>query len=96
MARIARITVPGLPHHVTQRGNGRQQVFFSNSDYILYRNLLAAQCRAAEVDVWAWCLMPNHVHLLIVPRDEDGLRQSVANAHRRYRSEERRVGKECW
>jgi putative transposase len=84
MARLARITVPGLPHHVTQRGNGRQTVFFSNADYALYRNLLAAQCRTAQVDIWAWCLMPNHVHLLLVPKDEDGLRSALSKVHRLY------------
>ena len=84
MARLARITVPGLPHHVTQRGNGRQKVFFSDSDYALYRNLLANHCRAAEVEVWAWCLMPNHVHLLLAPRDEDGLRSALSKTHRTY------------
>lgn len=84
MARIARITVPGLPHHVTQRGNGRQKVFFSDADYALYRDLLAAHCRAAQVEVWAWCLMPNHVHLLLVPNDEDGLRSALSKVHRNY------------
>lgn len=84
MARIARITVPGLPHHVTQRGNGRQKVFFSGADYALYRDLLAEHCRAAEVEIWAWCLMPNHVHLLLVPNDEDGLRSALSKVHRIY------------
>jgi putative transposase len=84
MARIARITVPGLPHHVTQRGNGRQKVFFSDADYARYRDLLAEQCRAAQVEVWAWCLMPNHVHLLLVPSDEDGLRSALSKTHRIY------------
>jgi putative transposase len=84
MARIARITVPGLPHHVTQRGNGRQKVFFSDADYARYRDLLAEQCRAAQVEVWAWCLMPNHVHLLLVPKDEIGLRSALSKTHRIY------------
>ena len=84
MARLARITVPGLPYHVTQRGNGRQKVFFSDADYALYRSLLAKHCRAAEVEVWAWCLMPNHVHLLLTPRDEDGPRSALFKTHRTY------------
>ena len=50
-----------------QRGNGRAQTFFSDADYALYRDLLAASCRAAEVDIWAWVLMPNHVHLILWP-----------------------------
>ena len=64
MARLARVVVPGHPHHVTQRGNGRARTFFGEADYALYRDLLAAHCRAAGVEVWAWCLMPNHVHLI--------------------------------
>ena len=84
MARLARVVVPGLPYHVTQRGNGRQRVFFSASDYAAYRDLLAAASREARVGVWAWCLMPNHVHLILVPEDEDGLRRALARVHRRY------------
>ena len=84
MARLARIFVPGLPHHVTQRGNRRETVFFSDEDYRAYLTMLIAAVDKAESEVWAWCLMPNHVHLIIVPSHEDGLRQSVANAHRRY------------
>jgi REP element-mobilizing transposase RayT len=84
MARLARVVIPGLPHQVTQRGNGRSRVFFSDADYALYRDLLAASCRDAGVDIWAWCLMPSHVHLILVPRDEDGLRRALAPVHRRY------------
>lgn len=84
MARLARVVAPGLPHHVTQRGNRRQQVFFGEEDYRLYRTLLAAGCRAAGVAVWAWCLMPNHVHLILVPAAPDGLRAALGEAHRRY------------
>lgn len=84
MARLARLVVPGLPHHVTQRGNGRAQTFFGDADYILYRDLLAQACRDADVAVWAWVLMPNHVHLVLTPSDEDGLRRALAPVHRRY------------
>ena len=84
MARLARVVVPGHPHHVTQRGNGRARTFFGDDDYALYRDLLAAHCREAEVEVWAWCLMPNHVHLVLVPSDPDGLRRALARVHRRY------------
>ena len=59
MARLARLVVPGLPHHVTQRGNGRQKVFFSDEDYALYRSLLAESCKAAGVACWAYVLMPS-------------------------------------
>ena len=84
MARIARIVVPGLPHHVTQRGNRGERVFFSDADYRAYLDMLKTASNKAGSEIWAWCLMPNHVHLIVVPAHEDGLRQSVANAHRRY------------
>jgi len=84
MARLARVVIPGHPHHVTQRGNGRGRTFFGDHDYALYRDLLAANCRVAGVEVWAWCLMPNHVHLILVPSDPDGLRRALARVHRHY------------
>lgn len=84
MARLARVIVPGLPHHVTQRGNGRARTFFSDGDYALYRDLLARECHAASVSIWSWVLMPNHVHLVLVPSDPDGLRRALALVHRRY------------
>ena len=84
MARLARVIIPGLPHHVTQRGNGRQRVFFSDGDYALYRDLLSASCKKARVACWAWVAMPNHVHLILVPRDADGLRAALAPVHRFY------------
>jgi putative transposase len=84
MARLARVVAAGLPHHVTQRGNRRQPVFFSDDDYATYVALLAEGCRAAHVAVWAYCLMPNHVHLILVPRDADGLRAALGETHRRY------------
>ena len=84
MARLARLVIPGLPHHVTQRGNGRAQTFFGDADYTLYCELLAASCRAADVAIWSWVLMPNHVHLILVPAAADGLRRALAPVHARY------------
>lgn len=84
MARLARFVLPGIPHHVTQRGNGRQQVFFGDDDYAAYRDLLAAQCAAHGVAVWSWVLMPNHVHLILVPDHADGLRGALSRVHRAY------------
>jgi putative transposase len=84
MSRLARVVVPDHPHHVTQRGNGRARTFFEDSDYALYRDLLAENCRAADVEVWTWCLMPNHVHLVLVPSDPDGLRRALSRVHRSY------------
>src|SRR6266550_2593947 len=84
MTRLARAIVPGLPHHVTQRGNRRQPTFFSSEDYLLYMALMAESCRRYRVDIWAYCLMPNHVHLIAVPSTSDSLRRAIGEAHRRY------------
>jgi putative transposase len=84
MARFARLVVPGLPHHVTQRGNRREKTFLEESDYALYLDLLSESSARARTEVWAYCLMPNHVHVILVPSDEDGLRRTFADLHRRY------------
>ena len=84
MARIGRFVVPDLPHHVTQRGNRRERVFFGDDDYALYRDLLAEACRREGVAVWSYCLMPNHVHLILTPRTPEGLGRALGKAHRRY------------
>jgi putative transposase len=84
MARLARVIAPGLPHHVTQRGNRREPIFFEDGDQDVYRDLLAEQARRRGVEVWAYCLMPNHVHLILTPCDESRLGLSVGEAHRRY------------
>jgi putative transposase len=84
MARLARVVAPGLPHHVTQRGNRRQKTFFSPADYRLYRSLMAEWCGREGVEIWAYCLMPNHVHLIAVPEREDALQRAIGEAHRRY------------
>jgi putative transposase len=84
MTRLARMVVSGLPHHVTQRGNRRESIFFEDGDQEIYRDLLGEQARKADVEVWAYCLMPNHVHLILNPRQADGLGRAVGEAHRRY------------
>jgi len=78
MARLARIVIPGLPHHVTQRGNNRNRTFFEEDDYALYLDMLAEASARARAEVWAYCLMPNHVHIILTPADEDGLRRTFA------------------
>ena len=84
MARLARVVAPGLPHHVTQRGNRRQETFFCEADYEDYIRLMSEWCSRWDVDVWAYCLMPNHVHMIVVPQSEEGLRRAIGEAHRRY------------
>jgi putative transposase len=84
MSRIARAVVPGLPHLVTQRGNRGEKLFFEEGDYALYRDLLAERARKLGVQVWGWCLMPTHVHLILTPKTEDGLARAIGETHRRY------------
>ena len=84
MARLARVVVPGMPHHITQRGNRRQTTFFCEEDYTAYLELMSRWCGEQRVQIWAYCLMPNHVHLIAVPKTEDGLRRAIGEAHRRY------------
>ena len=84
MPRFPRLVVPDYPHHVTQRGNRRQPIFFNDSDYAAYLDLLALQLPAAEVDVLAYCLMPNHVHLILIPRRADSLARLLRKTHACY------------
>lgn len=84
MARLSRIVIPDVPHHVTQRGNRRLPVFFSDEDRAAYLALVREGCERHGVTCLAWCLMDNHVHLILVPASEDGLRGALAEAHRRY------------
>jgi putative transposase len=84
MPRIARAVTPGHAHHITQRGNRRQQTFFTDDDYRAYTALMKEWCDRCGVEIWAYCLMPNHVHLIAVPKNEDSLRRALGEAHRRY------------
>jgi putative transposase len=84
VARFARVVVPGWPHHVTQRGNRRQQTFFRDGDYLLYLDLLKRFAPRAGVEVWGYCLMPNHVHLILTPATKDALRAAMSEVHQRY------------
>lgn len=84
MARLARIVIPHVPHHVTQRGNRRLPVFFSDADRTAYLQLVAAAAQASGTACLAWCLMDNHVHLILTPSHADGLRATLGEAHRRY------------
>jgi putative transposase len=84
MARLARIVVPDLPHHVTARGNRREPIFFEDGDQEIYLDLLAEQMRKARVQVWAYCLMANHVHLIVCPTTPNGLAQAMGAAHGRW------------
>jgi putative transposase len=84
MARFARIVAPGCPHHVTTRGNRREPIFFENGDQDIYRDLLSEQMTKAGVEVWSYCLMPNHVHLILCPSTDDDMAKALGAAHRRW------------
>ncbi|HYZ85411.1 MAG TPA: transposase [Bryobacteraceae bacterium] len=78
MPRPLRVIIPGVAHHVTQRGNYRQKVFYRDEDRSFYVELLTEYSRHYGVSVLAWCLMANHVHLVAVPHDERALSADAA------------------
>src|SRR4030042_1580590 len=84
MARLARLVGPGIAARVPPGGNGRQQTFFNDADYAAYLELMAESCSERGVEIWSYCLMPNHVHLIAVPSTEDGLRRAIGAAHERH------------
>jgi putative transposase len=84
MSRRARVVVLGCPHHVTQRGNKRERIFFEEGDQQVYLDLMAEQLAKHEIACWSYCLMPNHVHFILVPTKPDTLARAVGEAHRRY------------
>jgi putative transposase len=84
MGRVARVVVAGAPHHVTQRGNRRQATFFCDADYRAWLAFAAEAFAAAQVSVWAYCLMPNHVHVIAAPGEEDALARAFGATSVRY------------
>jgi putative transposase len=84
MPRISRVVVPGVPHHVTQRGNARQVTFLTDGDRLVYLDLLRRNRREFGLRIWAYCLMNNHVHLLAVPEREDSLARTLGRTHSDY------------
>jgi len=87
MARLPRLTLPGWPHHIIQRGNNRQTIFATAADYQYWLNLLLEQATRYEVQIHAYVLMPNHFHLLATPQAVDGLpkmMQAVGRSYVRY------------
>jgi putative transposase len=84
MPRIARAVFPGIPHHITQRGNRRDDVFFSDGDRAVYLGWLTEYCERFRVEILAYCLMTNHIHLVAVPETEAGLQEVIRPLHTRY------------
>ena len=81
MSRLARIVVPGFPHHVTQRGNRRVDIFHADADRFKYLSLFDQYRQEYGLEVWAYCLMSNHVHWIVVPRDEADLAKTFRDTH---------------
>jgi len=84
MARLPRVVVPDVPHHVTHRGNARQVIFSSDADRITYLDLLQEYSQLYGLSLLGYCLMSNHVHLIAVPQTLPALSQSLKQAHGRY------------
>ncbi|HWE52271.1 MAG TPA: transposase [Bryobacteraceae bacterium] len=81
MPRIARIAIEGIPYHITQRGNGRQQIFFCDADYQLYLDLLVRSAAQARLRLHAYCCMPNHTHLIATPERPDSMPKALSRTH---------------
>jgi len=79
MPRLARNVFPDVPHHITQRGNRREDVFFEDKDRQVYLEWLWEYCDKWQVKILAWCLMSNHIHLVLEPTTEEGSRRFDAN-----------------
>jgi len=84
MPKLARVIVPGVPHHVTQRGSRRQEVFFSDEDRLKYLDLIREAAEQFGVTFSAWCLMSNHVHFVAVPSGEKSFALCFGKAHTQY------------
>ena len=84
MARIARVIAPGVPHHIVQRGNRRQDVFLKEGDQRAYLNILKEQAEKNHLSIWSYCLMTNHIHIIAVPETETGLTRAIGETHRCY------------
>jgi putative transposase len=84
MPRTARLVIPGIPHHVIQRGNRKQKVFFSDKDRNFYLNILKEKSKEHKLELWAYCLMDNHVHFVAVPEKEESLAKAFGETHKKY------------
>lgn len=84
MPRIARIIVTNYPHHITQRGNNRATVFFDDEDRQTYLRLLSANAKKYHMQIWGYCLMDNHIHLLAVPETETALARGIGMTNMMY------------
>ncbi len=91
---MKRSIVPGLPHHVIQRGLKGRQTFLNKNDYLTYFEILAECCHRYDVEIWTYCLMPDHVHLIAIPKEKKALSNCLRVVHGRYtRYINRRTGR---
>jgi putative transposase len=84
MARMARVVLPHHPHHITQRGNCRQNVFREEDDYLLYLELLGKYARQYELGIAGYCLMTNHIHVIGEPYQEDSIANTFKYCHGKF------------
>ena len=91
MPRLARTVCARVPHHVTQRGNRREEVFFTDEDRLAYLAWLKDYAEKYEVEILTYCLMTNHIHLIAVPAGGDGLEKMLKPLHMRYAQRINRV-----
>ena len=84
MPRLARVVIPNISYHITQRGNRRDDVFFDDDDRQFYLDLLKEYAQKYDVEIWAYCLMTNHIHLILRPNKAEGLQQVLKPLHMRY------------
>jgi putative transposase len=84
MPRLSRTVFAGVPHHITQRGNRREDIFFTDEDREAYLSWLKEYCEKYGVEILAYCLMTNHIHLVAVPSADDGLQRVLKPLHMRY------------
>jgi putative transposase len=84
MPRLSRTVFAGVPHHITQRGNRREDIFFVDEDREAYLTWLQEYSELYEVEILAYCLMTNHIHLVAVPATDDGLQRVLKPLHMRY------------
>lgn len=87
MARLPRIVIPGCPHHITQQGVRSIAIFRHDGDRKRYLRFMAEECERFQVEMLAWCLLRDHVHLIAVPKAELSLARAIGNAHRRFTRE---------
>lgn len=84
MARLTRVSPKGIPQHIVQRGNNRQVCFGSNEDMMAYLNWLKEYSKKSKVDIHAWVLMTNHVHILCTPQEEGAVSKMMQSLGRMY------------